>query len=323
MSSSLSPHLVSPAQKIAVGVSGGPDSMALCHFLSTHPARPQILALSVDHGLRTESGLEAKQVGNWLYQWPQVSHYILAWQTDTPPQSRILEAARAARYRLFSDFCHDHEVGELYLGHHLDDQAETFLFRLAKGSGLDGLGAMHRRQEFNSCLTLHRPFLSISKKELIKYCKEHAIPYFNDPTNENPNYARPRLRQSMEILAQEGLTPQRLGKTAERLRRARRALEQIVDQQAAHIIEPSDNGFTYRIHPAKDLPEEIGLRLLQTSIELCKTDTPYPPRLEKLEDLHHQVMNVRPFRKQTLAGIIFEMKTKNGEEILHLSPETC
>lgn len=315
--------LATPGYLVAVGVSGGPDSMALCHYLATHPSHPKVLALSVDHGLRAESEKEVQQVSNWLSTWPQVTHHTLTWRPVPKPQSRILESARTARYELLTDFCHHHHINELYLGHHLDDQVETFLFRLSKGSGLDGLGAMYRRQEIDLYLSLYRPFLTITKQQLIDYCHHHALPYFTDPTNADQKYARPRLRQSMRILENEGLTPKRLSKTTERLRRARDALEIITDQYLKQVIEPTSKGVTYRITKAVDIPEEIRVRLLRRAIYSCQKSTGYSPRLEKIEDLYQQIIHQRPFRKQTLAGVIFEITHNNGEEILHLYPEKC
>src|SRR6185436_11011486 len=115
---------------VALAPSGGPDSMALCRFLSQWSAKskgPEIHALTVDHGLRPESAAEAKEVGRWIKGWPRVSHAVLALK-GLRGKSRLMESARQGRYGLLADYCRRHDIGRLLTAHHLDDQAETFLY---------------------------------------------------------------------------------------------------------------------------------------------------------------------------------------------------
>jgi tRNA(Ile)-lysidine synthase len=195
--------------------------MALLWLLSQWAKERDITvaAFTVDHGLRAESAEEARKVSGWIKDWPNVLHHVLVWEGEKP-ESRILEEARGKRYALIAEAMKQYGAKYLFVAHHRDDQAETFLIRLAKGSGLDGLAAMRPVQNMESGITLLRPLLDVSKDDLILLCKENKIPYVDDPTNKNEDYLRPRLRAAHGVLAEEGLSAKRLGLTAKRLARA-------------------------------------------------------------------------------------------------------
>lgn len=222
--SALSP-LTSP---IAVAVSGGPDSMALLHLLHAAKNPPlaggstsrrdvgegvKIVAVTVDHGLRAESLDEARAVAAWCKKH-KIEHHILTWQGERP-KTGVHEAARAARYELLENFCRKHGILHLAIAHHADDNAETILQRIAKASGPQGLAGM-AEHAFTSHLHLWRPLLSHTKKELVDYCEHFKIPFVRDPSNENPKYARGRLRGAARILAAEGMTAQNLNLLAQK-----------------------------------------------------------------------------------------------------------
>jgi len=214
---------------VAAGVSGGPDSMALAWLLKDWAAAHNIALhlLTIDHGLRTESADEARMVADAVKDWPGTTHHILNWEGEKS-DTRLLEAARTARYALMRDYCTTHNIHYAFVAHHQDDQAETFLMRLAKGSGLDGLAAMRTEQPMGE-ITLVRPLLNIPKEDLVALCDAQNIPYVRDPTNEMTTYLRPRLRAVREALEQEGLTSKRLSTTAARFARARDALDIVAD----------------------------------------------------------------------------------------------
>jgi tRNA(Ile)-lysidine synthase len=172
-------------ESLAVGVSGGPDSMALCFLLSLWAQQAKrktlIHALTVDHGLRTDSDAEAKQVGRWLKGFKGVRHKILTWRPDKAVTSRVQERAREARYALMASYMKDYGLSRLFLAHHLDDQAETVLFRLSRGTGLDGLSGMAAEQAFADGLVLCRPLLSIPKERLVQTCEANGVKFIDDP----------------------------------------------------------------------------------------------------------------------------------------------
>jgi tRNA(Ile)-lysidine synthase len=182
-----------PRPLIAVAVSGGPDSMALVHLIDRW-ARARggaAIGLTVDHGLRQESGGEALRVGAWLAA-RGVAHRILRWSGDKPA-SGIQQAARMARYRLLAQACGELGILHLALAHHADDQAETVLFRRDRGSGEDGLAGMAASRSLGAA-RLIRPLLGWRKADLIATCAALAQDFLDDPSNKSPRFARAALR---------------------------------------------------------------------------------------------------------------------------------
>lgn len=203
---------------LAVAVSGGPDSMALMLLLRDWAQTQQVRlqAFTVDHALRTESAAEAAQVGQWCAALG-VPHTILRWQ-HTGVTSRLQEQARTARYDLLALACRSHDIATIALAHHLDDQAETVLLRIAKGSGIDGLAGMRVIGTWGDteAVTLFRPLLTIPKSRLIATCLARGQKFVGDPGNMTPRFARGRLRAAMPALAAEGLDAERLADLAAR-----------------------------------------------------------------------------------------------------------
>ncbi|MBI1301273.1 MAG: tRNA lysidine(34) synthetase TilS [Alphaproteobacteria bacterium] len=297
------------ASDIAVAVSGGQDSMALAAALSNY-FQEELLVITVDHGLRKESRAEAEAVS----QIKNIQHKILTWAHDKKPDSRIQEQARKARYDLIFEEMQAQGKTHLFLGHHMNDQAETFLFRLAKGSGLDGLACMAEQQERDG-IVLCRPFLSFEKEELVKYCDENNIPYIRDPSNENEDFARVRLRQSMDILAEEGLTAKRLAVTASRLAKAKEALQKIAEKAFDDsVLENETNRIVLRIKDLKDMGFEVLVRVVLKAVTMFGQGGDYGPRMEKVEALCQDILKQKPFRKRTLGGVVFELKVMSTQE---------
>lgn len=301
-------------QSVAVGVSGGPDSMALTWLLSrwAGPRYVQVHAITVDHGLRPEAAQEAIDVGISLADWPNVNHAILRWEGDKPG-TRVLEEARFARYDLIRDYMKQNAIKYLFTAHHQDDQAETFLIRLAKGSGLDGLAGMQAQQEQGGGVILCRPLLAVPKDDLIALCENEGIPYTLDPSNENEKYLRPRLRATREVLEEEGMSNKRLAVTASRLARARAALE-ILAQQAFDrtLKDKNEKRFVFDWTTLKKSPEDIILRILIRAVSHLHPGEEYGPRMEKLEQILARLLNDEGFKSATLGGCLFSLSGKDG-----------
>jgi tRNA(Ile)-lysidine synthase len=182
-----------PRPLIAVGVSGGPDSMALA-ILADRWARARggaACALIVDHRLRPESPAEAETVGAWL-AGRGIAHAVLVWR-GPKPATGIQEAARAARYRLLGEWCAARGCLHLLTAHHRDDQVETYLIRRRAGSGVDGLAGMSAVRELRQ-LRLVRPLLGIPKARLVAFLEAEGQAYVQDPSNRNVTFERARLR---------------------------------------------------------------------------------------------------------------------------------
>ncbi|MCI5060859.1 MAG: tRNA lysidine(34) synthetase TilS [Alphaproteobacteria bacterium] len=305
------------SQKLSVAVSGGSDSMALAHALINSPEckNKEIHILSVDHGLREEAAQELQMVSKWVRDIGagHVQHHILKWEGEKP-ESGVLERAREARYDLMASYCETQNTNSIFLGHHQDDQAETFLIRLCKGSGLDGLAAMAPVVAYREGrdISLCRPFLDVPKEDLVEYCKAHDIPFAHDPSNGDSSYLRPRLREVRNILEKEGLSTKRLAVTAGRMARARQALEEIAVRVYENcVMECGERIITFDWEQLRHQPAEMGLRVVQMALFQFGREKPYPVRLERLEDLFDSLWyNAAHFKPRTLGGVKISLKKK-------------
>ena len=212
---------------VLLAVSGRPDSTALL-FLAAEQAKragaPALFAATVDHGLRPKSADEAAQVGT-LAAKLGVAHATLKWE-GAKPATRLQERAREARYALLIAHAKDIGAEAIVTAHHLDDQAETVLMRLARGSGVAGLAGIPAESEREGVKIL-RPLLDLAKAELVAVCEDAGLAYISDPSNENVRFFRTRLRK---ILAEEGLDASALARLA---RRAEQVEAALVSQTAA------------------------------------------------------------------------------------------
>ena len=308
-------------QQIAIGVSGGPDSMALCCALSDYFSENMpdmvIHALTVDHDLRPESGEEAAAVSAALSSLCNIEHRTLLWQHDAQPTSRIQEQARSARYLLMRTFMRERGINHLFLGHHMNDQAETFLFRLAKGSGLDGLACMSYKSQQEDGVFICRPFLEEGKSELQKFCEEKGLDYITDTSNEENKFARVRLRQSMGILSEEGLTPKRLSVTAKRISRAREALDDVAEKlYKGSILKIETDRLVFDLYVFANQHEEFVVRMLKKAMDTLQPDREYSARMQRIERLCVALMEPKSFEKRTLGGVVFECDILAGDLIM-------
>lgn len=286
------------AGPVAVAVSGGADSMALALLAARWG---QVRALTVDHGLSDASGAEAAQVARWLTA-RGIDHEILVWRGDKPRHG-VQAAARQARYRLLDEWCGAQGIDVLLLAHHRDDQAETFLLRLARGSGLWGLAAMQAISAApDGGPTRYRPLLDVPKARLIATCRTAGQDWIEQPANSDPRFQRSHARALLAAPPLEGLTAARLAATARRLGRARAALEQYASQHYARAVAEDPAGYA-RLDPATllDAPEEIALRCLSRC--LCRIGgRAYPLRLVRLERLYGVLRHDGAATTATLGG---------------------
>jgi tRNA(Ile)-lysidine synthase len=218
------------APAIVLAVSGGPDSIALmwlaARWRSALARGPRLIAVTVDHGLRAEAAAEARRVKQ-LARSLQLPHRTVRW-TGPKPKTGLPAAARTARYALLSQVARSVRATHILTAHTRDDQAETLLMRLLRGSGIAGLAAMARESEREGLL-LARPFLDVSKAQLIATLAKAKIGFADDPTNRDPGFTRPRLRGLMPALAAEGGDARSLARLASRLARANAAVEVLAD----------------------------------------------------------------------------------------------
>ena len=273
--------------RLALAVSGGPDSVALmqivARWIGTLEEAPELSILTVDHGLRPGSREEAERVGA-MASALGLRHAILNWDREEHPATNLQAKARTARYDLMAAYCHAHDIPALVTAHTLDDQAETFLMRLGRGSGLDGLAAIPQEGTWAG-ITILRPLLDVPKDRLIATLNEAGIPFVCDPSNTDPRFERARLRQRIEALSALGLTPEALALSARRLRRAREALDAAAQDFLAKHSEVSEAGYAMLDREAlAATPQEIALRAVgQLIAAVGGGETPL--QLAKLEKL--------------------------------------
>jgi tRNA(Ile)-lysidine synthase len=278
----------------AVAVSGGGDSLALMHllraFAKARKRKPPVV-LTVDHGLRKSSAKDARQVAAWAKQAGLAAH-VLTWR-GKKPNSGIEAAAREARYRLMGAWLVKNRIATLFVGHNQDDQAETFLLRLARGSGLDGLAGMRERAPWPlpgfAELALARPLLGLRRDSLRAYLKRLGQAWLEDPMNQDAAFDRVKIRKAQAALAEAGLSPARIAAAAAHLARARESLE-IVTEAVLLRVARTLEGKRVLLDPAAlaAAPREVGLRSL-ASVLMAVGGRGYRPRFESLERLFDRI----------------------------------
>lgn len=305
------------APAIVLAVSGGPDSLALmwlaARWRKSLKQGPALAVVTVDHGLRPEAAAEARAVKR-LAASLDLPHRTLRWSGDKP-RTGIQAAARGARYRLLAKAAKTLGASHVMTAHTRDDQAETVLMRLSRGSGIAGLAAMAREIERDG-VVLARPLLDVPKARLIATLAKARIAFATDPSNADPRFTRPRLRELMPQLAAEGCDARSLVRLAVRAARADAALELMTDG-AEQFLASLDAGLE---RPGVDaraflaLAAEIQIRLLLRT--LSRHGHEGPPELGKVEVLAEALSQAAARSpqaaakirlKQTLAGAVISL----------------
>jgi tRNA(Ile)-lysidine synthase len=301
---------------LALAVSGGADSMALIHLVATWLAarqpRDAIIVFTVDHALRSGSAEEAVFVAAEAAKLG-LAHRTLVWR-DAKPRTGIQAAARVARYRLLAEACGG---AKIVTAHHRDDVAETLLLRLARGSGIRGLAAMKERGAWPLAPTssnlgrrafpeLVRPLLGFEKARLVATLVDLRATWIEDPSNENEDFERVRLRHAGDKLAALGLTNERLAQSAQRLARASDAIERITSSKAQACVALNDGAFiSIDLNSLTDAPEEVAVRLLERALA-ASGGQEEPASLSQVEALCGQLCLCGDTMTRTLAGCIIE-----------------
>lgn len=304
---------------LILAVSGGPDSTALLVMAADWAKRlkrrlkrsPKLIAVTIDHGLRAESRREAAAVKK-LARRLGIAHRTVRWRGEKP-KSGLQEAARAARYSLLAQEAIRAGFAHIVTAHTLDDQAETLLFRLTRGSGLSGLAGMAPISPLPATgerqLFLLRPLLSVPKARLVATLNEAGIDYNDDPSNRDPRFARTRLRALLPLLAAEGLDAKALTRLGARMRRADAAIEFAVGAACSALApEPwrARGSIIFPAGPFGELPAEVALRLLGRAIAHVGNEGPV--ELGKLEVLYESLPGPQASLRRTLAGGLISLR---------------
>jgi tRNA(Ile)-lysidine synthase len=305
-----------------LAVSGGADSSAMMHLAADwarrHPAGGiGLVVATVDHGLRPESGAEARTVG-FAAAALGLPHATLAW-TGAKPQTGVQSAARAARYGLLQAFAESRQLQPAHLltAHTADDQAETLLMRLARGSGVDGLSAMRTERVLPGSAIWHfRPLLDVPKARLIATLQARGIAWIEDPGNENAKFERIRIRRLLPLLAEAGIGAGAMALSARRLDRANAALEDLADRAWADCAT-SDWGASVTMNWGKlnSCPAELQIRLIARAVDVMGGNCP-SARLAEIESVVGALRQPMPAR--TLGGTM--LSVANGRISVYREP---
>ncbi len=306
--------------KIAVGVSGGADSLALAHTLSDYMSSikgGELHCLTVDHQLRAESKDEAQFVKETVTKWGNhVAHETLNWQSSRKKTS-IQEQARNARFDLMSVYCKQNSIEYLALAHHADDQIETFFIRLTAGSGPDGLACMRPITERNN-LKILRPLLDVSHTDCVSYCEGRDLHWIEDSSNENESFERVRFRNSMPVLEEEGLSKERILRVIARMQETNKISSYATEKAYKDSIQNIDTKhIVFKLNDILGLPRGLTHRLLRKAMDELNPNTDYGARLLKSEELVSALFEEKEgFNKRTLGGCIFSVsKDKKSLQI--------
>lgn len=313
------------APALVLAVSGGPDSIALM-WLAARWRRslargPKLIVVTVDHGLRKEAAREAREVKR-LAGMLELTHRTMRW-TGAKPKTGVPAAAREARYALLVKAARAAGATHVLTAHTRDDQAETLLMRLLRGSGIAGLSAMARLTPRDG-VVLARPLIEIPKSQLVATLTRAKIGFADDPTNRDPAFTRPRLRALLPALAAEGGSTRNLARLATRLARANAAVDVLADGAERFLalrdrdrMSHAANVRSFEASAFATLPEEVRVRLLLRAVDAVGHEG--PAELGKVEALlaalDRAVAQGRGSRrgtgdigfKQTLAGALVSL----------------
>lgn len=290
----LLPHL---PKRLGVAVSGGGDSVALlclvADFAKVHNL--EVHAISIDHGIRKAAREEIRSVSRLCAELG-VPHHVEYWR-GWDGKGNLQDQARMARYELMAGWAEQNDVRHIVVGHTANDQAETLMMRLMRGSGVDGLSAMSSRRVQHGVSWI-RPLLSVQRDELRRFLEERGVPWIEDPSNENLRFERVRVRKAMELLEPLGLTTETLLQVSENMTMARDALDWQTFLAARDCAEVILGSVAFDLQRVLALPREIARRLLVRGL-LWVSGADYPPRRDVVM---RAITALREGRNMTLEG---------------------
>jgi len=293
-------------ENLAVAVSGGPDSLALAYLTKCYSLKNKLNVkyYIVDHKLRKESSIEAKNVKNIL-NTIDVYCKILKWNGKKP--SRNIQAiARDKRYSLLADECKKNNIKYLLLGHHVNDLFENFLIRLVRGSGLNGLISFGKNTTYkNENLNILRPLLDLEKDDLLHISKDIFNFFIKDPSNINEDYKRTRIRNLLQSLEKEGLDKKKFKLTIENLKNSDKSIKFYTDKnlEKNSVFLKKKNIYMLN-HNFFNQSHEIIFRSLTIIIQKLGKKY-YPVRGKSINELIKRI-NEKSFTKVTLGGCFID-----------------
>lgn len=290
-----------------VAVSGGVDSMALLHLLFDYKESGasigSIIPAIVDHGLRPNSSEEAQMVCAWC-ETLGFEPVLLKWE-GKKPQAAVQRRARDARYELLFEACASRDAKNLLTAHHFDDQLETFFLRLFKGSGVQGLSCMRQRSPISFGFLL-RPLLSCHKRDLFRYMQDKNHPFVEDPSNQNMNFERVRLRSLIEFLRKEKFNADAIAMTVKHCQELGDDLQEEINSAYEKLFQNLSLNVEDFCLLSFLKRRELLRRILW---ELSKK--PYPPKFDRVEHIDSLILKRQLF---TVSG--YYWRYQDGKYVL-------
>lgn len=289
-----------PPPRLGVAVSGGGDSLAmtvlLADWAATRAAPVALHAVTVDHGLRPEAAAEAVAAKRSC-QDLGLTHDTLSWSRADTMSGNLQDSARRARQRLIADWACERGIAHVLLGHTRDDQAETVLLRLARGSGVDGLSGMAPQRAAHGVIWL-RPLLGLSRAALREVLAARGIGWCEDPSNADRRFERVKMREALAVLAPLGIDGAGLTRTAQRLDRAREALARTARDLAQNITRIEAGDVLIEREGLFAAPDDVRDRILAQALRWVAS-ADYRPRHAALTRM---TTRVRAGQSATLHG---------------------
>jgi len=287
--------------RIAVAVSGGVDSMCLTILLKEYCKNKNIAlyAITVNHNLRVESTEEAKRVGEYLKS-QEIKHVTMTWNHNNNVESNIQNSARKARYQLMNEYCRNNNIRHLFVAHTLDDQAETVMMRILRGSGIDGISGMHYNTQLLD-INIVRPLLSFTKKQIIHFMTLGGFYWLEDKSNHDRKFDRVKVRYLISEFNKEFNLVKRLSLLSENARRAKNFLDEYTKNFFKTHCEIGDLGFvSIRKSILLSNYEEVIYRLINYIIKYVKNDfSSYSIRLDQIKCMY-EAIKIKKRVKSTL-----------------------
>lgn len=306
-----------PVSAMAVGLSGGADSLALAFLLHQWCQSRQIslTALTFDHKIRPESSEEAEYIAEITASW-SLEHVILTAQEDIG-STKIQESARNARYQAMFHYCQDRKIQTLATAHHLDDQFETVLMRFARGSGINGLSGIRAERDAQG-IRLIRPVLAIAKSRLIATCQAEGLQWIEDPSNTNLNFTRAQIRQVSEHLKGIGITPENIEKSRVKIESAQSFVTEVLAQFYKDHVTSNTDEIIISGPAFEDCHPYLKTCILEKALMMIGRSQ-YPPKSKHLKNMLEKI--ARDNFKSTTLNQCLVYRTKARD--LVISPENA
>ena len=290
-----------------VAVSGGPDSLALTALSQTYSIekKKKIFFVLVDHGIRKNSSKEAENVKNLLKK-KGITLTIL--KNKKKINKNVQSQARGIRYQLLLNFCKKYKIKFIMTGHHRDDQIETFLIRLSRGSGVQGLSSMSKVSNLNNTTKLFRPLLDVKKKDLVSLAKYYFGKIFKDPSNTNQKYLRTRIRNLIKQFEKNGIKHDRIINSINNLASTRDTLNFYIQRVEKTCLIKKENIININLKKFLLENNEIQLKIFSNCIKKISKNY-YPPRAKKVLNLLSGVQSNEKL-KATLGGCVINKHKK-------------